>query len=112
MKLIMALLLLGNIQWAFAQKPDAIEDYNAGLVYYKLRNYKDAVPFFESAVKKDPDFVPAFRVLITCHEQEGQNELAASLYEKVIELAPSDKALCYNLALYRVKHRITNYGIA
>lgn len=99
MKLIMVLFLSLCIQWAMAQKPDAIEAYNAGLVYYKLRNYKDAIPFFETAVKKDPNFVPAFRVLITCHEEEGQNELAASLYEKVIEIAPSDKVLCYNLAL-------------
>lgn len=99
MKLILVLFLLGCTQWSMAQKPDAIEDYNAGLVYYKLKNYKDAIPFFEAAVKKDPTFIPAFRVLISCHEQEGQNDLAANLYEKVIEIAPSDKILCYNLAL-------------
>jgi tetratricopeptide (TPR) repeat protein len=99
MKLILILFLLGCTQLLMAQKPDAIEDYNAGLVYYKLKNYKDAIPFFEAAVKKDPNFIPAFRVLISCHEQEGQNDLAANLYEKVIEIAPSDKTLCYNLAL-------------
>jgi tetratricopeptide (TPR) repeat protein len=99
MKLILILFLLGSTHWATAQKPGAIEAYNAGLEYYKLGNYKDAIPFFEAAVKKDPNFIPAFRVLITCREQEGQHDLAANLYEKVIEMDPSNKTLCYNLAL-------------
>lgn len=111
MKLILMLFLLGGTSWAMAQKPDAIEAYNAGLEYYNLKNYKNAIPFFESAVKKDPQFIPAFRVLITCHEQEGQNEMAAKLYEKVIEIAPSDKTLCYNLALTYVDLKKYNKSI-
>lgn len=99
MKLILILFLLVGTSCLMAQKPKAIEDYNEGLTYYKLKNYKDAIPFFEAAVKKDPNFIAAFRVLISCHEQEGQNDLAANLYEKVIEISPSDKILCYNLAI-------------
>ncbi len=82
-----------------AQKPDAIKAYNAGLQYYHLHNYVDATPFFQNALKKDPSFIYAYRVLIICHEQQNQLNKAIELYHKVIELSPSDKQLCYNLAL-------------
>lgn len=103
MKVIMIIFLLGCCHILMGQKPEAIKEYNAGLAYYKLRNYKGAIPFFEDAIKKDPDFVYAYRVLIDCQEEEGQYEVASSLYEKVIELSPADKTLYYNLALLYIK---------
>lgn len=99
MKVIVMMLLLGCGSILVAQKPEAIKEYNAGLTYFKLKNYKGAIPFFEAAISKDPNFVHAFRALISCHEETGQNEIAVDLYERVIELSPSDKTLCYNLAL-------------
>ncbi len=72
----------------FGQSKDAIKEYNAGLEYYNLRNYVDAIPFFENAVKKDPSFVNAYRVLISCHELQNNTEKVAELYEKTIELSP------------------------
>ena len=82
-----------------AQKPEAIKSYNAGLQYYNLHNYEEAAPFFESAIKKDPSFIYAYRVLIICFEQQQQLKKAIDLYETVLKLSPSDKQLCYNLAL-------------
>lgn len=95
---VIVILLISNVL-LLGQKPDAIKEYNAGLEYYNLRNYKSAIPFFEAAVKKDPSFIYAYRVLISCEEQEGNLQRAAELYEKVLELSPSDKTICYNLAL-------------
>lgn len=86
-------------QWTYAQKPEAIRYYNGGLEYYNLHNYEVAIPFFEDAIKEDNTFVNAYRTLISCHEQLNNFEKSAKLYEKVIELSPSDKTLAYNLAL-------------
>ncbi|MCH2021086.1 MAG: tetratricopeptide repeat protein [Saprospiraceae bacterium] len=82
-----------------AQKTDAKKEYNSGMQYYNLHNYKSAIPFFEAAIRKDNSFVYAYRVLISCYEMEGDLLKAAELYEQVIELSPSDKQICYNLAL-------------
>lgn len=98
-KVVIVVFLLGCCNILIAQKPEAIKEYNAGLAYYNLKNYKGAIPFFEEAVDKDPSFINAFRVLISCHEQEGDNQAAANLYERIVELSPSDEKLCYNLAL-------------
>lgn len=82
-----------------AQNSEAIKEYNAGLQYYNSRNYEGALPFFESAVRKDASFIHAYRCLISCHEQLGNTDVAISYYQKVIALTPSDKALVYNLAM-------------
>lgn len=86
-------------QFVFAQKAEAIKEYNSGLQYFNMHNYKSAITFFEAAVKKDPTFVYAYRVLISCHEQQGDLKISADLYEKVVLLSPSDKSVCYNLAM-------------
>lgn len=93
------ILLLANAELLLAQNADAIKEYNAGLEYYNVRNYKKALPFFEAAVKKDKQFLYAYRVLISCHEQLGEVDKAIPYYEKVIELDPSDKKVVYNFAL-------------
>jgi len=102
MKITFAILFFIPLFWTqllCAQKADAIKEYNSGLEYYNIHNYTVAIPFFEAAVKKDPTFVYAFRVLISCQEQLGHMDVVVKLYEKVVELAPSDKAVCYNLAV-------------
>ncbi|MCP4440994.1 MAG: tetratricopeptide repeat protein [Aureispira sp.] len=93
------LILLVSSQLLLAQSADAIKEYNAGLQYYNVRNYKTALPFFEAAVKKDKSFLYAYRVLISCHEQLDEVDKAIPYYEKVIELDPSDKKVVYNFAL-------------
>ncbi|MDC0231211.1 tetratricopeptide repeat protein [Aureispira] len=97
--LIFAVSLLVLLSPLSAQKTDAKKEYNSGLQYYNLHNYKAAIPFFEAAIRKDNAFVYAYRVLISCYEMEGNLQKAANLYEKVVELSPSDKQVSYNLAL-------------
>lgn len=92
-------ILLFVVAFSWGQKPDAIKEYNGGLEYYNFHNYEAAIPFFEAAIKKDPSFVNAYRVLIACHEQEGDLKKTIPLYEQVIDLLPSDKQVCYNFAL-------------
>lgn len=92
-------LLLFCFVSALAQEPAAIKEYNAGLKYYHLNNYSSAIPFFQNAIQKDPTFVNAYKVLISCQELLGDRQTAIKTYETVINLAPSDKKLCYNLAL-------------
>ena len=81
-----------------AQKPEAVKEYNAGLEYYKLKNYEAAIPFMKEAIKKDPNFYYAYRTLIACYEAKGDVKEAIVWYEKCILIAPSDKGLVFNLA--------------
>jgi tetratricopeptide (TPR) repeat protein len=98
-KTVLLLLFICSYLVTIAQEPAAIKEYNAGLKYYNLNNYADASPFFENAIRKDPTFVNAYKILISCQEQLGQRQLVIKNYEKVIDLSPSDKKSCYNLAL-------------
>ena len=80
-KSLIILFLLGLSQLGSAQKAEAIEEYNSGLQYYNMHNYKDAIPFFEAAIKKDNTFVYAFRVLISCHEALDSLSVGKQLIE-------------------------------
>ncbi|MCH2045374.1 MAG: tetratricopeptide repeat protein [Saprospiraceae bacterium] len=95
----LTILLVSNSDWSLAQDPDAIREYQAGVEYYKLKNYDKAIPFFKAAIKEDPKFVHAYRTLISCYEQQGLWEDVIPYYEKTIELTPSDRALIYNFAM-------------
>lgn len=103
MKLYFFLLIFLAIEASiWAQEPEAIDAYQSGLTYHRLRNYEQALRFFEIAVEKDPDFVNAHRSLIDCHEQLGHTQEAIQGYVEAIKMAPSDKTLCYNLAMLYV----------
>lgn len=97
-QMLLILPLLLSVSISAAQEPAAIKEYNAGLKYFNLHNYLAASPFFEDAIKKDPTFVNAYKILIRCQEELGQRQLAIQTYQRAIEIAPSDKRLCYNLA--------------
>lgn len=91
------LLIWGTSSWA--QKPEAIKAYNRGLEHYNAQAYRAAIPYFELAIEKDPSFYYALRTLIVCHESLGEIAATIPLYQSAIELMPSDRSLCYNLAL-------------
>lgn len=81
-----------------AQSKEAIKEYNAGLEYYNINNYKAAIPFFKNAIEEDMSFYYAHRSLIACYEQTDQTDQAIDAYQACIKIAPSDKGLVYNLA--------------
>jgi tetratricopeptide (TPR) repeat protein len=96
--IVFILFFIGNVA-AWAQKPEAIDAYQSGVTYHRLRNYEQAKGFFETAVALDRDFIDAHRSLIDCYEQLGETQLAIDAYVQAIAVAPSDKRLCYNLAM-------------
>jgi tetratricopeptide (TPR) repeat protein len=87
----------------YAQSPEALETYQAGVTYYRLQNYEQAAPFFEEAIEQDAFFLNAHRSLISCYEQLGQTQEVIEAYQQAIKVAPSNKQLCYNLALTYVE---------
>ncbi|MFK7799760.1 MAG: tetratricopeptide repeat protein [Aureispira sp.] len=87
----------------YAQTPAALEAYQSGISYHRLHNYEQAAPFFKTAIERDPSFLNAHRSLIDCYEQLGQTQNAIEAYEQTLEIEPSNKQLCYNLALTYVE---------
>lgn len=86
-----------------AQSPEALEAYQSGVTYHRLRNYEQALDFFQIAIQEEPKFVNAHRALIDCHEQLGNTPALINAYINAIAVAPSDKKLCYNLAMTYVE---------
>ncbi|MGH1339113.1 MAG: tetratricopeptide repeat protein [Aureispira sp.] len=95
-------VLIGLVTPILAQPPAAIKAYQAGVDYHRLRNYEQAKGFFETAIQEDPTFINAHRSLIDCEERLGNRKAAIQAYIQAIQIAPSDKKLCYNLALVYV----------
>lgn len=89
----------------YAQTPEALEAYQSGVTYHRLSNYEQAATFFEVAVEQDRYFLNAYRSLIDCYEQLGETQKAIEVYQQAIEIAPSNKQLCYNLALTYVESK-------
>ncbi len=103
LSLLGVLMIEGIPSTLMAQTPAALEAYQSGLTYHRLRNYEQAKDFFETAIVEDRDFVNAHRSLIDCYEQLGNTQAAIAAYQQAIVIAPSDKKLCYNLAMNYVE---------
>lgn len=105
-----AFVVLASTTWA--QTPEALEAYQSGVTYHRLKNYEQALVFFKTAVQEDPKFVNAHRSLIDCHEQLGNTQEIIKAYTEAIAVAPSDKKLCYNLAMIYVDTKQHQEAIA
>lgn len=66
--------------------------------YLNLRMYKEPLEILESAYKRDSTNFLINKQLALCEARTGHNDLAISLFRKVIEQNPSDLANYFNLS--------------
>lgn len=73
--------------------------------YYALKHWRPthARRLFDEALKKDPGFTPALRMLAVLHFQAGDYEQAHKLSEAVLDRNEDDHTARYYSALSRVK---------
>ncbi|RYF86389.1 MAG: tetratricopeptide repeat protein, partial [Chitinophagaceae bacterium] len=59
----------------------AVQAYEKGLQALNTRQYKNAVSFFEQALKKDKDFAEAYLKMGNAYRQVGDRLQAHTLFE-------------------------------
>jgi tetratricopeptide (TPR) repeat protein len=76
---------------AYPQDKEAI--FWAGDVRFHEGDYASAAPYFERALKLDPNYVLALNHLAMAHEQLGQPEAQLEVARRWVAVAPSPEAL-------------------
>jgi len=61
---------------------------NLGRAYYNRKSYAEAEKYYIEALKKDPEYIIAWRGLGLTHRAVGQNIKAVEAFEKTVKLAP------------------------
>lgn len=79
--------------------PAAINAYNKGNDYFRREDYKKALPFFENAVKMDPEFVFAWDNIGVCNRRLGNLDQALNAYEMSLKADPKNATALQNLPL-------------
>jgi tetratricopeptide (TPR) repeat protein len=91
-------------------KTRVASEYNLGRIAFEAGRYGDAVEYFDRVLKKDPVNVMALRAAAYTRIKTGENEMAAALYNRVLELVPESADDGYNYAL--VLYVLKEYGKA
>lgn len=73
--------------------------HNAGLIYYMLEEWEQAVPYFENAVNNQTDFLGSYESLAECYRFMGEHEKAKNLLDNCLktrgDLATFHRSLAY-----------------
>ena len=82
---------------SISKNSKAIDQYNKGMNKFKEGNYKDALPWFEKAVKTDPAFAFAWDNIGICNRNLNNFDKALEAYNKSLELDPKGKTPLQNI---------------
>ena len=85
------------------EKSPAVSAYNEGVALMQKKQFAEAQPKFEQAIKLDPDFAEAYNNLAFVLRKQGSPNFPKSLayYNKAIELKPKlAEAYMYRGVLY------------
>jgi tetratricopeptide (TPR) repeat protein len=84
-------------EYSFSSDKEAIALYNKGIPYFDNENYKEALPYFEKAVQKDPKFAFAWDNIGICNRRMNNFDAAIDAYNKSLELDPKGKTPLQNI---------------
>ena len=84
---------------SYSTKSAAITEYNKGNNFLRENNYAEALPFYEKAVKIDPEFVFAWDNIGVCNRNLGNYDAAIKAYKKSIKLDPKAPTAYQNIGL-------------
>src|SRR3990170_3120283 len=71
--------------------------YSTGLTFLWAEDYEKALPYFEDAVKKNPDYAEAYFYIGYCNGNLGRHLEAIEAYKEAIRINPEDAEAHYNL---------------
>ncbi|CAN5872270.1 hypothetical protein BH11BAC4_BH11BAC4_04670 [soil metagenome] len=84
---------------SMSKDPDALSFYSRGVEQTDRENFKDALPFFEKAVKIDPGFAFAWDNLGVCYRKLGDYDKALDAYKRSLEIDPKGMLPLQNIAI-------------
>ena len=84
---------------SISNNSEAIKEYNKGGDYLREKDYKNALPFYEKAVKIDSDFAFAWDNIGVCNRNLGNYDAAISAYKKSKKIDPNGITAFHNIAL-------------
>lgn len=62
------------------------------------KNFSVEISFLEGLVRRDPGYFDALRLLGLAYSRHGRHDLALPVFEQLVQLAPQDPRIFYNLA--------------
>lgn len=87
----------------YAFNLEAAQAYNKALDLYIKGYTTDAITYFESAVRLDPEFADAYYNLGSIYRYTSQLDKAEESFQKVLSLKPDDSSVNYDLSLVYIQ---------
>lgn len=82
---------------------EAKAEYNAGVDFYKIGKYEQAISSFRKAIELEPDYIDAYFNLGTILEFLQQEEAALTVFKQIIVRKPDDYEALYKAAKISLK---------
>lgn len=105
-KIILALILAAVCSMSVrpAQAREFMDDFKEGQFALAVQHWDRAVKLFSEAIKKKPDFAPAYHNRAVAYSKKGDYDKSIEDLKKVIQLQP-DNAEAYGLLamVYEIK---------
>jgi len=79
---------------------DTTASHNAGLIYYMLEEWEQAVPYYENAVNNRTDFLGSYEALAECYRYLGEHEKAKNLLDNCLKTRGDLATFHRSLAFY------------
>lgn len=81
-------------------------EYNLGRIAFEVKRYDEAVKYFETILKRDPNNVLALKAAAFTHIKNGDIAKASDLYKRLLAIVPesSDDGYNYALVLFAMKN--------
>jgi tetratricopeptide (TPR) repeat protein len=86
-----------ELENSFSKDDEANAWYNKGVPLLDNENYKEALPYFERAVKEDPKFAFAWDNIGICNRRLNNFDAAIDAYNKSLALDPKGKTPLQNI---------------
>lgn len=84
-------------EFSVSKDPEAIKQYNAGIIFFAKEEYASALPYFKKAVEADPKFIFAWDDLAICYRRTGMLDMALECYNKSLQIFPKGKTPLQNI---------------
>ncbi|MEW5693471.1 MAG: tetratricopeptide repeat protein [Candidatus Hydrogenedentota bacterium] len=90
------LLSLDHLRRAWKlDNEDPVLNYNLGMILYTIKEYKEALPYFENAVSKEQDNYMYKRSFAKCYYNLKDYDKSFHIFSSALKLKPEDPELLY-----------------
>jgi tetratricopeptide (TPR) repeat protein len=84
-------------EFSMSKNEKALEQYSKGETFLEKEDYKEALSWFEKAVKTDPKFAFAWDNIGICNRRFGNLDEALNAYQRSLAMDPVGKTPLHNI---------------